>query len=207
MKQTRSVEGMNERKARLIIFYRNPELGQVKNRLAVTIGEERALAIYLLMAAHARSIALSTPVDKVVYYSRFIDTEDNWLNTDFQKGLQYGEDLGEKMKHAFEESFSAGYESVCIIGTDCFELTRDILVRAFESLMRQDAVIGPAADGGYYLLGMNRMIPALFDNKKWSTSSVCNDTILDLKHHRYSYHLLPILNDVDNESDLPLHLR
>lgn len=198
---------MNKEKNLLIIFYRNPELGKVKSRLAVTIGEERALAIYLLMAAHARTTALTIPVDKVVYYSRFIDTEDNWSNSDFQKRLQHGEDLGEKMKHAFEESFSVGYESVCIIGTDCLELTKDILKEAFESLKHQDAVIGPAADGGYYLLGMNRMIPELFDNKKWSTSTVCENTIEDLKLLQRNHHLLPVLHDVDSESDLPPHMR
>lgn len=198
---------MSKGKNLLVIFYRNPELGKVKSRLAATIGKERALAIYLLMAAHARTTSLAIPVDKVVYYSSFIDTEDNWSNNDFQKKLQQGEDLGAKMKHAFEESFSAGYESVCIIGTDCLELTKDILKEGFESLKHQVAVIGPAVDGGYYLLGMNRMIPELFDNKKWSTITVCADTIEDLKLLKRSYHLLPVLHDVDSETDLPPHLR
>jgi uncharacterized protein len=172
---------MKKGKHLLIIFYRNPELGKVKNRLAVTIGEERALAIYLLMAAHARNMALSIPVDRVVYYTEFIDREDSWLNHEFQKRLQHGDDLGEKMKLAFEESFKLGYESVCIIGTDCFELTKDILQKAFDGLRQNDAIIGPAADGGYYLLGMNRFIPELFNHKKWSTNSVCDDTIGDFK--------------------------
>jgi rSAM/selenodomain-associated transferase 1 len=198
---------VNRIKRLLIIFYRNPELGKVKHRLAVTIGEERALAIYLLMAAHARRISLAVPVDKVVYYSEFIDSEDNWLNQDFQKRLQRGGDLGEKMKQAFEESFKSGYESVCIIGTDCLELTENILQEAFDALKHKDAVIGPAADGGYYLLGMNRFISNVFDNKKWSSSSVCSDTIRDLNHLHCSYHVLPTLHDVDNESDLPLQLR
>jgi len=198
---------MNQRKNLLIIFYRNPGLGKVKNRLAVTIGEERALAIYLLMAAHARKMALSIPVDRVVYYTEFIDREDNWLNHDFQKRLQRGADLGERMKLAFEESFKLGYKSVCIMGTDCFELTENILRRAFDGLKHNDAVIGPAADGGYYLLGMNRFIPELFNHKKWSTSSVCEDTIGDFKRLHCKYELLPTLHDVDTESDLPLYLR
>lgn len=191
----------------LIIFYRNPELGKVKSRLADTVGEERALAIYLLMAAHTRQISLQVTVDRVVYYSQFIDTEDNWLNNDFQKRLQHGDDLGEKMKKAFEESFDSGYESVCIIGTDCLELTAEVLVRAFEILNDEDAVLGPAADGGYYLLGMNRFIPEVFDNKKWSTDSVCSDTIEDFKRLAHRYQLLPTLHDIDNENDLPPHLR
>ncbi len=198
---------MNKDKLLLIVFYRNPQLGKVKNRLAATVGEERALAIYLLMAAHARNISLPIPVDKTVYYSEFIDSEDNWLNHDFNKRLQHGSDLGEKMKHAFEESFNLGYESVCIIGTDCLELTDKIVMAAFETLKHNDTVLGPAVDGGYYLLGMNRFIPDLFNNKTWSTSSVCDDTIQDLKRLRYTYQLLPTLHDVDMESDLPLHLR
>ncbi len=191
----------------LIIFYRNPELGKVKSRLAVTVGEERALAIYLLMAAHTRTISLSIPFDKVVYYSRFIDREDNWPNGDFQKRLQQGEDLGERMKHAFEESFQLGYDSVCIVGTDCLELTEKILITAFEAMTNQDAVVGPAVDGGYYLLGMTRFIPELFFKKKWSTDSVCHDTITDLEHLHFRYRLLQQLHDVDSENDLPQHLR
>jgi len=198
---------MNKYKRLLIIFYRNPELGKVKSRLAATVGEERALALYLFMADHARKISMTVPVDRVVYYSEFVDLEDNWLNSDFQKRLQHGENLGEKMKHAFEESFNSGYECVCIIGTDCLELTENILRDAFDCLIHNDTVIGPAADGGYYLLGMNRFIPEVFDNKVWSTSSVCGDTIEDIKGRHCSYHLLPTLKDVDNESDLPLSLR
>lgn len=195
------------KKQRLIIFYRNPQLGKVKNRLASTVGEERALALYLLMAAHTRDISLMISADRVVYYSEYIDTEDNWLNQDFDKRLQQGNTLGEKMNYAFEESFRLGYESVCIIGTDCFELTSEILDKAFVALEANDSVIGPAADGGYYLLGMNRYIPEVFRNKTWSTNSVCPDTLEDFKRLRLHYQVLPTLHDVDNASDLPLHLR
>jgi rSAM/selenodomain-associated transferase 1 len=179
----------------------------VKSRLAVTVGEDRALALYLFMAAHARKVSSLVSVDRVVYYSSFIDREDNWPNEAFAKRLQHGEDLGERMKHAFEESFKSGYGSICIIGTDCLEITDEILTKAFEALDRQDAVIGPAADGGYYLLGMNRFIPELFNGKKWSTSSVCPDTIDDFKRFNCSYQLLPVLHDIDTEADLPPYLR
>lgn len=191
----------------LIIFYRNPEFGRVKSRLAISVGEDRALAIYLYMAAHARSVASLVSVDRVVYYSSFIDREDNWSNDAFEKRLQHGNDLGERMKHAFAESFKSGYNSICIIGTDCLEITEEILKNAFEALDHHDTVIGPAVDGGYYLLGMNKFIPELFDNKKWSTSSVCNDTISDFKRFNCSYQLLPMLHDIDTEADLPQYLR
>ena len=191
----------------LIIFYRNPEFGKVKSRLASTIGEDRALAMYLYMSAHTRRISSLVSVDRVVYYSAFIDREDSWPNDAFGKRLQQGKDLGEKMKQAFKESFDSGYESVCIIGTDCLEINEEIIKTAFEELKRYDAVIGPAADGGYYLLGMNSFIPELFDNKQWSTSTVCQDTVDDFKRFGYSYQRLPVLHDIDTEADLPTYLR
>ncbi len=191
----------------LIIFYRNPELGKVKSRLAATVGEERALAIYLKLASFTRAVTSVINCDRVVYYSEFIDREDNWPNDDYFKHLQNGDDLGSKMMHAFETAFSQGYKHVCIIGTDCLELTSDILKEAFEVLKSKDVVIGPAYDGGYYLLGMNRLITTVFTNKNWSTNTVYSDTIDDLKHYRFSYGILPTLSDVDNESDLPQQLR
>lgn len=191
----------------LIIFYRNPEMGKVKSRLAITLGEERALAIYLLMAAHARSISSRVAADRVVYYSAFIDTEDNWPNDFFMKRLQSGDDLGDRMKQAFKESFEAGYDSICIIGTDCLEITAAIVKQAFDVLNDNDAVIGPAVDGGYYLLGMRKFIPQLFDHKQWSTDSVCAATMNDFVRLNISFELLPRLRDVDTEADLPDSLR
>lgn len=191
----------------LIIFYRNPELGKVKSRLAASVGEERALAIYLKLASFTRSVTSVINCDRIVYYSNFIDREDNWPNDKYIKHLQRGDELGSKMRHAFETAFAQGYKRVCIIGTDCLELTSDILKEAFEALKKNDSVIGPAFDGGYYLLGMNRFIPEVFSNKRWSTDTVCTDTIEDLKRLHRSYHATPTLHDVDNEEDLPPQLR
>jgi uncharacterized protein len=191
----------------LIIFYRNPELGKVKTRLAATVGEAKALAIYLKLASHTRTIVSETDCDRVVYYSDFIDTEDAWSNTEYAKRLQVGNDLGDKMMNAFDWAFTKDYQRVSIIGTDCLEVTSAIVNEAYETLKRRDVVIGPAVDGGYYLLGMNRYIPELFSSKKWGTNSVCRDTIQDLARLQFTYELLPTLHDIDNESDLPLQLR
>ncbi len=187
----------------LIIFYRNPELGKVKTRLAKTLGDEKALAIYLKLSSHTRAITENLAIDKVIYYSNFVDTEDVWPNTTFQKKLQNGNDLGEKMNNAFAEGFQSGYERVCIIGTDCFELSRDIIKQAFDQLHTNDAVIGPAKDGGYYLLGMKKPIPVLFKNKAWSSDTVATDTIQNFKDLSLSYAQLAVLTDVDEEKDLP----
>jgi rSAM/selenodomain-associated transferase 1 len=187
----------------LIIFYRNPELGKVKTRLAKTLGDEKALAIYLKLSSHTRAITENLAIDKVVYYSNFVDTEDVWPNTTFQKKLQNGNDLGEKMNNAFVEGFQSGYERVCIIGTDCLELSKDIIQQAFDQLVCYDAVIGPAKDGGYYLLGMKKPMPELFKNKAWSSDTVATDTIQNFKDLSLSYAQLAVLTDVDEEKDLP----
>ncbi len=191
----------------LVIFYRNPEFGKVKTRLAATMGDERALAIYFKLVGHTREIAQDIDVDKVIYYSGFIDTEDNWPNPLFTKQLQRGADLGEKMLNAFADGFSAGYQSICIIGTDCFELTSEIIRKAFEKLEKKDAVIGPANDGGYYLLGMNNLLTGVFKNKKWSSDSVFADTLSDFKKSGQDFFQLELLTDVDEEKDLPQAIR
>lgn len=186
----------------LIIFVKNPQKGKVKTRLAATLGNEKALEIYLELLERTKQITQGLAADKVVYYSEFIDEQDLWTPEVYQKALQANTDLGMRMKQAFEQAFGQGYESVCIIGSDCYELDQSILEQAFDALERQDAVAGPANDGGYYLLGMNRLHPELFENKQWSTSSVLADTLEDLKNKHCSYHLLPELTDIDEEKDL-----
>ncbi len=187
----------------LIIFYRNPELGKVKTRLAATIGDGNALAVYLKLVAHTRSITENLKADKVVCYSNHVDREDSWANETYDKELQRGDGLGTKLHAAVESGFEKGYKSVCVMGTDCFELTTEIIEDAFDKLTNHDAVIGPAQDGGYYLLGSNKFMPALFANKAWSTSTVTADTVDNFKKMNLSYCLLPVLKDVDEEADLP----
>jgi uncharacterized protein len=187
----------------LIIFYRNPELGKVKTRLAATVGNERALAIYLKLVAHTRSITSEVDCDRVVWYSNFVDTEDNWPNDLFYKDRQRGETLGDRMQFAFEQAFKKGYQRVCVIGTDCLELTSEILNRAFNKLATHDAVIGPALDGGYYLLGMKKLHYEFFSNKVWSTNMVFENTVRDFKTLGLSFQQLPALTDIDEEKDLP----
>ena len=191
----------------LIIFYRNPELGKVKTRLAKTMGDEKALAIYIKLASHTREIVQSEKVDKVVYYSHFTDTEDQWPNVIFNKKIQNGNDLGEKMINAFTTAFAEGYKHVCIIGTDCFELTSSHVSEAYIRLKDHDVVMGPANDGGYYLLGMNQLHAEVFQNKAWSTAAVGSDTIDDFRKLGLTYFLLDTLTDVDEEKDLPVSMR
>jgi rSAM/selenodomain-associated transferase 1 len=194
-------------KSLLIIFYRNPRLGKVKTRLAASVGNHRALDIYRKLSGHTKSITENLPVDKIVFYSESIDLMDIWPNATFLKAFQEGNDLGEKMKNAFVAGFETGYTSICIIGTDCFELTPEIIKEAFEVLQSTDVVLGPASDGGYYLLGMKRPYVEFFQNKLWSSASVLEDTINDLESMNLSHATLQQLADVDTEDDLPDELK
>lgn len=187
----------------LIIFYRNPELGKVKTRLAATLGDAKAFSIYLLLADHTRRITVDLLIHKAVFYSHHIDIRDGWSEEKYQKHVQSGDDLGDRMMHSFETGFNAGYKSICIIGTDCLELTSTIIEEAFLKLQTHDVVLGPAHDGGYYLMGMNKLYPSLFKNKTWGTPTVLMRTLKDLKTLDLNFWQLCHLNDVDEEKDLP----
>ncbi|GHA42927.1 hypothetical protein GCM10007103_25110 [Salinimicrobium marinum] len=190
---------MPENKNLLLIFTRNPEPGKVKKRLASSIGDEPALEIYKFLLKHTSEITKDLPVHKEVYYSERIEKEDLWNETYGEK-LQKGEDLGERMKNAFQNGFESGYRNIIIIGSDLFEITKDDLEEAFNALENSDYVIGPAKDGGYYLLGMKTLNLKLFKNKSWSTASVFEDTIKDINSKHIT--ILEKRNDIDVFEDI-----
>ena len=177
-------------------------LGKVKTRLAASLGNQRALEIYLKLLEHTASITRTLPVDKVVFYSDFVASNDIWDETTYQKQVQGPGDLGQKIRSAFDWGFKSGYRHICIIGSDCMELTAAIIMEAFNELMTYDAVMGPARDGGYYLLGLNQIHESIFEGKSWGTDSVATATLADFKLLGLSYGLLKPLNDVDDEQDL-----
>lgn len=187
---------------RLIIFVKNLEKGRVKTRLAADVGDEKALKIYHKLLLYTREITKQLNADKAVYYSEGIDNNDLWDNMNFSKHLQQGTDLGMRMQNAFAEAFAQGKQRVIIIGSDCLELETYMIKEAFAVLENNDVVLGPAKDGGYYLLGMKKFLPTLFEDKEWSTPDLLMDTILDLKKMNTKYYLLKTLNDIDTAADL-----
>jgi len=175
----------------------------VKTRLAASLGEKRALSIYNRLLKHTADITQFLPVDKVVFYSDFIDNNDLWNPEIYQKQLQAPGDLGQRINAAFKWGFDSGYREIGIIGSDCYELTESIIKQGFDNLTQYDAVLGPSRDGGYYFLGIKQMYPSLFQHKKWGTESVSTDTVNDFKKLALHYSLLPPLNDIDVVEDLP----
>ena len=187
----------------LLVFTRNPELGKVKTRLAKTVGDKTALEIYTFLLERTRDIAAKVSADKAVYYSVKVRENDIWDASIFQKHQQVGEDLGIRMLHAFKNGFKAGYEKVIIIGSDLYDLTSETIENAIIALENNEVVIGPAEDGGYYLLGMNSLEEKIFKNKDWGTETVRKDTLEDLKDKKVF--LLGELNDVDVFEDIEHH--
>ncbi len=184
----------------LLIFTRNPELGKGKRRLAATIGDEAALNIYRFLLQHTVSVTENLAFDKRVYYSEKIGNNDIWKEDFYTKKLQQGQDLGIRMANAFLEGFADGFEKICIIGSDLYDLEQTDIENAFLALNDHDFVVGPAADGGYYLLGMKIWKPSLFEKKTWGTDTVLAATLTDLKKEKV--HLLPTKNDVDTYEDI-----
>ncbi|WP_340077406.1 TIGR04282 family arsenosugar biosynthesis glycosyltransferase [Leptobacterium sp. I13] len=187
-------------KKALIIFVRNPKLGNVKTRLAKTIGDAYALQVYKILITHTVAVTSALDVAKFVYYADHVQNDDLWSPHTYYKKEQQGNDLGERMKNAFQELFDSGFDRVVIIGSDSYDITHQHIESAFDALNESDAVIGPAKDGGYYLLGLKKMVPEIFENKEWSSSSVLEKTLLDLKNHAVV--LLEPLNDIDTYEDL-----
>jgi rSAM/selenodomain-associated transferase 1 len=193
---------MIESRKLLLIFVKNPVLGKVKTRLASTMGDEKALNVYNQLLAHTVEVTKNVKADKAVFYSDYIDSNDIWPDNYYQKCLQQGRDLGQRMLQAFKWAFEQQYQQVVIIGSDCPQLTTSLIHQAFESLLSTQVVIGPAADGGYYLLGMRALIPELFIDKVWSSSEIFAVTVADLHRQQILFTELQILHDVDYEEDL-----
>ena len=190
-------------KSILIIFTRNPVLGKVKTRLAKTVGNQTALDIYLFLLQKTKEVTQNLFYDKIVFYSEEILENDLWDTANYKKDLQVGKDLGAKMNHAFETYFGNKYDKVVLIGSDLYDLEVSHIEEAFEKLEKKDVVIGPATDGGYYLIGLKKLYPEIFQNKNWGTSSVRKDTLKNLE--KVDVHLLPMLNDVDVIEDIEHH--
>jgi rSAM/selenodomain-associated transferase 1 len=188
-------------KKALLIFTRNPELGKCKTRLAATVGEDAALSIYLFLLKKTATVTSGLPdVDKLVFFSERLGDGSIWDPLVFNGHVQRGEELGSRMRAAFEHAFEAGYSKVLLIGSDLFDLYTDDLQTAFAQLDSHDAVLGPAIDGGYYLIGLNRLLPKIFEDKAWGDDTVLEKTLANLEG--LQVYLLPERNDVDQYEDI-----
>lgn len=187
-------------KSLLLIFAKNPDLGKVKTRLAKSIGEQKALEIYQILLNHTLEIASSINADKKVLFTQRLEKHPLLEKHEFKQGIQIGKDLGDRMSNAVKIGFEKGYQKIVIIGADLFNLQTTDIEKAFENLKSYETCIGPAEDGGYYLLGLSFWEKSLFENKDWGTDQVLAQTLNDLSSK--SVLLLDEKNDIDTVDDL-----
>ncbi len=188
----------------LIVFVKNPTLGKVKTRLAKNIGKDKALQAYKMLMHYTHDIVMKTDTHKYLYYSEFIEDEDLWSPREFRKLVQYGDDLGRRMFNAIELSLLEN-KNVVLIGSDCAEIKKKHIDTAFKQLKTRDVVLGPAEDGGYYLIGVKENSKPLFHDINWGTDSVLQHTLDKIKELGLSHCLIEKLNDVDTLEDWEIH--
>lgn len=191
----------------VMVMTRYPQKGRVKTRLIEALGTEGATRLHQRMAEH--TLATLKPLADINLADLFVFFQGGdaarmqaWLGQRAIYKPQPEGDLGAKMAHAFNETFYAGYSSAIILGTDCPHLDGDTIAQAFNMLNYADTVLGPAEDGGYYLLGLSRPCPQLFQGIHWSSSQVLAQTVAQAKQQHMAIQYLPTLTDIDSPEDL-----
>ncbi len=196
-----------DRQARLILFTRYPEPGRTKTRLIPTLGAQGAAALQRRMSeaivSRMAEFAANYPVRlEIRYTDGNQQAMEAWLSNDIPC-LDQGEgDLDDRLLRAFAQAFAQGAQSVVVIGADCPGLTPALFAQAFSALARKDLVLGPAMDGGYYLIGLNQPAPALFAEIPWGSEEVLTATLKQAQEMHLSTYLLEPLADVDRPEDL-----
>ena len=189
---------MNE----LLIFAKAPRLGSVKTRLAQELGSEQALLAYCrLLAVVADQVQ---EIQHATVYFSPADSEDElrpFFPAHWNFRAQNGADLGERLQNALAASFASGSKRVAVIGADCPYLDSGDIAQAWEALDHNDVVLGPANDGGYWLIAMSKLHHDLFVDIDWGTGSVLAETLARTQQANLKVHLLRTLGDVDTERD------
>lgn len=196
-------------KQHLIIFTRYPEPGQTKTRLIPALGNLGAANLQRQMTEHTIFQVQELQKTRAISWEvRFaggnLQLMSEWLGSDLVYYSQGEGDLGARMMRSLAQAFQSGAEQVIIIGIDCPGINAHILTQAFDLLDTCDLTLGPAIDGGYYLIGLCRLIPELFVNIDWGTSQVLQQSVDIAEKRKMSLAYLPPLADVDTPEDLPI---
>ena len=197
------------RRQTVIIFAKAPVPGRVKTRLAADLGPTRATEIYRELGHRTVEALRPGPWVTTVHVdppdADSIDAVTTWLGPDVLYQGQASGDLGKRMRTAIDDELR-GADAVCIVGADVLELEESVLRQGFEALETHDVVIGPAPDGGYYLIGMSRVRPELFEAIPWSTPRVLELTLQRTEAAGLSVSILEPRTDVDTIDDVPAAL-
>jgi rSAM/selenodomain-associated transferase 1 len=196
----------NDHRDCILVFLRYPEIGRVKTRLSADIGDFHSSELYRCFVLDLLSTIKRLEWDLVLCVApgSSIDKFHEWLGSEYVYAFQQGDDLGQRMKNSFVDIFSKGYERAVLIGSDIPDLPLDIIHEAFGALGEKDSVIGPAGDGGYYLIGFRGVafLEEAFEGMRWGTDGVFSETVCVLNRFGIAPHMLPEWYDVDTLDDL-----
>jgi len=194
------------KKNALIIFLKYPQAGKVKTRLAKDVGDYEAARIYSNMALNIiESVVDPKSYNTILFYyppEKEKEIKDWVGEKEVQYSPQVGNTLGDRISNAFKEVFSSSADKTVIIGTDCLDITSENIKEALYLLDETEVVLGPAEDGGYYLLGLNKYRPQIFQDIDWSTEHVLEQTVLRIVENSLNYSLLKTLKDIDTVDDI-----
>jgi rSAM/selenodomain-associated transferase 1 len=188
------------------MFVKSPERGLVKSRLAVSLGEEVALDLYKCFVGDLLGMFKRCGYSLNIFFYPPEARQGivQWLGDKHILFPQMGDNLGERMKNAFQAVFSQGLSAAILIGSDSPDLPREVIDEALTSLKNHESVLGPSYDGGYYLIGLraDTFSPKVFDGIPWSTPDVFKQTLSTLKEANLRVNILPKWRDIDTYDDL-----
>jgi rSAM/selenodomain-associated transferase 1 len=190
----------------LILFFKYPERGRVKTRIAASFGDAFAFGLYVSFLKDILAMSDSVKADKIIVTDVHGDVPPDLLDmgTGYRTIRQKGEDIGVRMLNAFLQIFDMGYCRAVLIGGDSPDLPAELIQRSLNSLITHDAVLGKSVDGGYYLIGLKKetCLAEFFRGIQWSTPSVFQETVFKMIESGMSIYLLPEWNDIDDKDDL-----
>lgn len=199
---------MKKSKRAIVICAKNPVLGTCKTRLAATIGEDSALAVYIEFMKYYAQMVSEVEADVYIYFANGFPNLAGEVGLIWEKYIwrkQVEGDLGKRMFTAMKDLLNEDYEKVVLLGTDCPQMKALDIEKAYDELNDVDVVWGPSEDGGYYLVafgGEAESKKVLFENIEWSTESVLEKSLAACERWGLSYDSLKVRNDVDYYDDL-----
>lgn len=190
----------------MLVFVRAPQVGRVKTRLTGRLDAQRVLELYRCFVEDILATLANRTFHVIVCHDPpgAEIAMKSWLGVSRDFMAQRGSSLGARMAHAFQAVFAKGVEQAVLVGSDFPDLDAGVIHEAFENLPTHDLVVGPAVDGGYYLIGFNAgsFAPHLFENMPWGTSRVLDKTVDGAKMAGLRMHRLPAWRDIDTVDDL-----
>ncbi len=186
----------------LIIIAKYPEKGRVKTRLKGHMSDEEIVRLYTTLLE--RTIKELRSISGIDTFIAFAPQSSRDYFSEFKLRLipLHKEGLGKRMLEAFEEVFLSGYKKAALVGADIPDLSVNLVFEAFNVLSDKDLVFGPAKDGGYYLIGMSRLIREVFENVPWSSDQTLNRSLVEANKNGYSSGFTETLNDIDTIEDV-----